>query len=695
MDQGSVRSNTHRRRGMAWPAVTAIALAVLPGIGDAQVLYTNTSTVSSGAPPIEQTLNTNLPEPVTITLTDLGVTAQKAGVPFPTPLASLNLAVTDGATIETTLSAPGTAQFAPIANGVYVIRIVGEPAAGAVGNSGAISVLVQQGGNTLKQFSGTFQTPAAVAASPYGLGTQSFTVQALDNYTLTLRDLNFPASLSALQALVLNGTATVGNPISVPPGGELATALNQLAPGTYQVFLLATAAGSPPAGLYGVQVTSSGGAALLDTAVPVATTAPPAGLVASAGASLTLTADDLAEPMALAQLIAKVTNGSTAVAAAAGGAGPAPFTAPAPTEEGLRVWTAAQAAAGNAGGYSVVVAPAGGGAALYSGQGAISSSQTLFPYLVNVKSGGSYAVNLSDLEFPVAFTALTYTLYQGAAQVGQGAAGANPSSFRLQPGPAILAVNAVAQAGGSGLFGTAVTPTAGGAALFDATQAVSESFLTQEIVVINAVSYDFTLKDLGWPAAFSTLDVVLTQNGRNLDAAGKIYGGGTFSLANVQPGRYVATILAVPAVGQSAGLYNLSVKASLPTVTLSASPMTIPSGQGVTLTWSSTNATACNATGGWMGQLGPSGSKQEGPLMADTTYMLACTATSGSSSIASVKISIESSGGGGGGGGGGGTLGLDELVGFALLAALRVRRSRSRHAIDPLLPLVNSFLAKK
>jgi fibronectin type III domain protein len=48
------------------------------------------------------------------------------------------------------------------------------------------------------------------------------------------------------------------------------------------------------------------------------------------------------------------------------------------------------------------------------------------------------------------------------------------------------------------------------------------------------------------------------------------------------------------------------------------------------LTWVSTNATACTASGGWTGSLATSGAKSTGPLSASTTYTLSCTGAGGS-----------------------------------------------------------------
>jgi len=66
-----------------------------------------------------------------------------------------------------------------------------------------------------------------------------------------------------------------------------------------------------------------------------------------------------------------------------------------------------------------------------------------------------------------------------------------------------------------------------------------------------------------------------------------------------------------------------------PTLTLTANPASITSGQSSTLTWSSTNATSCTASGGWSGSKSTSGSQSVSPT-SNATYTLACTGAGGS-----------------------------------------------------------------
>lgn len=66
-----------------------------------------------------------------------------------------------------------------------------------------------------------------------------------------------------------------------------------------------------------------------------------------------------------------------------------------------------------------------------------------------------------------------------------------------------------------------------------------------------------------------------------------------------------------------------------PTVMLSANPTSVNAGGSSILTWSSTNATSCVASGGWSGPKQTSGSQPSGALNATTLFVLACTGTGG------------------------------------------------------------------
>jgi hypothetical protein len=74
-------------------------------------------------------------------------------------------------------------------------------------------------------------------------------------------------------------------------------------------------------------------------------------------------------------------------------------------------------------------------------------------------------------------------------------------------------------------------------------------------------------------------------------------------------------------------------------VTLTAAPLAVNSGDSSTLTWNSTGATSCTASGGWSGSKATSGTASTGAITANTTYTLSCTGSSGTTQ-ASVTVTV-------------------------------------------------------
>jgi peptidoglycan/xylan/chitin deacetylase (PgdA/CDA1 family) len=77
----------------------------------------------------------------------------------------------------------------------------------------------------------------------------------------------------------------------------------------------------------------------------------------------------------------------------------------------------------------------------------------------------------------------------------------------------------------------------------------------------------------------------------------------------------------------------------LPSLTFSASPLSVLAGSSTTLTWNSTNTVTCTATGGWTGAKSVSGS-QTIAQTATTTYILTCANASGTSTSVQVTVGI-------------------------------------------------------
>jgi hypothetical protein len=146
----------------------------------------------------------------------------------------------------------------------------------------------------------------------------------------------------------------------------------------------------------------------------------------------------------------------------------------------------------------------------------------------------------------------------------------------------------------------------------------------------------------------------------------------------------LATILPVP---------------SAPTLTLGASSIT--AGNSTTISWSSSYAASCSASGSWGGELSGNGSQHIAPTSPGTdTYTLTCSNSAGSSPSTSVDLTVTAPpSSGGGGGGGGGAMNGASLVALALLAATRRLRfyrrermlGRATRPTSPTLPIARVF----
>ncbi len=90
-------------------------------------------------------------------------------------------------------------------------------------------------------------------------------------------------------------------------------------------------------------------------------------------------------------------------------------------------------------------------------------------------------------------------------------------------------------------------------------------------------------------------------------------------------------------------VYGPAAVAPAPTVSLSASPTSLVAGSASTLTWSSANTSACNASGAWSGSKPTNGSASTGALSANSAYNLSCTGSDGGTVSASVSVTVMTS----------------------------------------------------
>jgi hypothetical protein len=113
-------------------------------------------------------------------------------------------------------------------------------------------------------------------------------------------------------------------------------------------------------------------------------------------------------------------------------------------------------------------------------------------------------------------------------------------------------------------------------------------------------------------------------------------GVATLALSNIPVGAYSVTATYIgntTYAASSSSANSLTITPPAPAVTMSFNPTTIATGKSTTLTWSSTNATTCSASGAWSGSQAVSGTLTVTPTAAGSpTYTLMCTGDGGSGS---------------------------------------------------------------
>ena len=101
---------------------------------------------------------------------------------------------------------------------------------------------------------------------------------------------------------------------------------------------------------------------------------------------------------------------------------------------------------------------------------------------------------------------------------------------------------------------------------------------------------------------------------------------------------FVSLLILVSCGGGGGGGGDAAPVAPLPTVSFSANPSSQEINNNVTLTWSSSNASSCSASGGWSGSKGTSGSESvQITTVGNITFSISCSGTGGSRS-ASVNV---------------------------------------------------------
>jgi hypothetical protein len=246
---------------------------------------------------------------------------------------------------------------------------------------------------------------------------------------------------------------------------------------------------------------------------------------------------------------------------------------------------------------------------------------------------------------------------------------ASDLSATLAAGRPEVLVAVTPPAAGSALFGVRLTAQPGGTAVLESTQGVGGLFRSRTVDITTAGRYDITLKDLQFPASLRGSALAIT---RGTELAGQILTSGVLPGRELAAGTYVLNFIGQPAAGEDHGTFGVKVADSLPlpTITFTANPATVTSGQRTTLQWNVVNAPGCTAGNAWSGSKATSGTEESAVLSANATFELSCSGPGGSRSASvSVTVSPPSAGRRGGGG----ALDLLFMLGVGVVSLARRR----------------------
>jgi hypothetical protein len=583
-------------------------------------------------------------------------------VAFPAKLQSLQAAITRGDALIATLPQPGTILF-DAAAGRYEVQVAGIASAASGFGSFAVRIAPAAGGAPVLDDSDSISSPPPPPPTGQTSRQSQFTVQTSGTYRIALSDAAFPEKLQRIDVLVTRGGVEYARLDAAKTDRQFAAT-----PGSYDVLVVAQAAVSTNAGLYGLRVDNiENGQAVLDESYPVGTLGDARNAQLPADASYALTVTDLQFPTPLTGASAALMRGSTALAIRKT-AGTMSFNA---TAGAARVFALpVPDAKTGVGALQVEVLQGTTRAfsdAYLASPPAASSAPSLSAYAAAIATAGAYRAALTDFASPAALLTLEMAVFQNAVSLGR-RTGAGPLDFQGAPGKLLVLIAAQPSATtfGVGLYGLQIAAEPSGPVVYETTGAVGGLYQSRAIEVAAAGSYDVRLSDLEFPQRFTELSLAVT---RGTTRVGSVYGGGKFSFA-ATPGTYFLNVIARVNSTAKFGTYGLRVETTpaAPAVTLTADPASVRAGESTKLSWSTTGVTSCAGSGAWSGTKATAGTESVGPLNSDSKFTLTCTGPGGTNSTA-VTVTIKTGNSGGGGAIDAALLAC--LVGFALAARRR------------------------
>jgi hypothetical protein len=619
---------------------------------------------ASQAVPLECSFSVSVAGTYQVTLTDLGVVTG-SNPATPAPLASVKLAVTNGSTIVgTPLTSAGSMQFSASV-GTYIIRVVGRPSSTPGSGPVGISVTNVADSSTLASFSQNLALPNSELPNGEAVIDDSFTVPSDGSYVVTLTDLQLPQALPTLLLLI---TTEDGTFVTSPPLSAAGSTTVPLTHGvTYRIFAVGQADPAVNAGLFSASVAPAGGGPpAYNKAVPIGVSALGSADLTS-GTSYTFSLKDLSYPSALSALGGVVIGNGQVVAQLTTAGSSAPFTAAA----GTNYQVYALGSTSSTGSFGATVAASSGPAAFSVARAVTASGGgvSAYSYDTAFTSAGSYQFDLADFAAPTKLSPINAVVVQNGATLGTPLTGTGNENVNAAVGAASVLVFVQADTTG-GLFGADLTQS-GAAPLFQTTQGVGQLFSSRQISITAAGDYALSVADVGFPSPLASFAVYLTQG---VNRVGSVYSGGPIKFT-AAPGTYNVSFIAQPGGTDKAGTYSIAI-APAPVVTFSSSATSVTKGGTVTLTWSSTNATSCTASGGWTGTQATSGTVTSSALNTSTTFTLTCSGA-GLNVAQSVNVAVADPPAKSGGG----AIDRDLLLALTLAMGLRLLTCAGRSRV--------------
>jgi hypothetical protein len=409
-----------------------------------------------------------------------------------------------------------------------------------------------------------------IAAPTTGVPVEeTFSIQTAGNYAITLTDLGAaltpPAPLASVKLAVTNSSDSLVGSVLVGAG---TLTLESLPAGAYELHIVGMPGNTPGSGPIGIQVTGPGATqvatfedtlALPSQALPNGEAVLDSSFSVGSSGNYTVTLSDLQLPQSLTTLtLLIIQQGAAAPVATLAAAGNTTVALTSGVTYDIFAVGAASAAV-NAGLFSAVVAPSGGGAIVLGR--AVPVGNTILvgsPAL----AAGNETLSLTDLKYPAALTNVAATLtLNGQAVASLGASGSQAFAATAGTYSLFAVATAATAAPGAGSYAVEVMPT-GGAPSFSAARAVvalgsAVQPYSFDSTLSAAGSYTVSGVDFQFPTTLVSFGVAAVQNGALLGTPLATSGQIPISAA---AGSISLLVFAQPST--KAGLFGLEVAPS-------------------------------------------------------------------------------------------------------------------------------------